>query len=136
MECGKTERDQHFTESKEQLLHFRRSCLRFPVSSGMDSSSVWNMDQIMCRYCHMYTDCFIFFTRTFMCRFDPLPGATNNIRGAHTMRIAASGVQKRALQLLCVPWLLVRSSQLHHLQGKRRKAGTTCESCSHQQTDG
>ena len=86
MECGKTERDQHFTESKEQLLHFRRSCLRFRVSSGMDSSSVWNMDQIMCRYCHMYTDCFIFFTRTFMCRFDPLPGATNNIRGAHTVR--------------------------------------------------
>ena len=80
---------------KEQLLHFRRSCLRFRVSSGMDSSSVWNMDQTMCRYCHVYTDCFDLFTRTFMCRFDPLPGATNNIRGARTVRIAASGVQKK-----------------------------------------
>ena len=30
-----------------------------------------------------------------MCRFYPLPGATNNIRGARTVRIAKSGVQKK-----------------------------------------
>ena len=26
------------------------------------------------------------------CRFDPLPGSTNNVRGARTVRIASSGV--------------------------------------------
>ena len=30
------------------------------------------------------------------CRFDQLPGSTNNVRGARTVRISSSGVQKRA----------------------------------------
>ena len=36
------------------------------------------------------------------CRFDPLPGTTNNIRGARTVRIATSGVQKKGFTVaLC-----------------------------------
>ena len=36
------------------------------------------------------------------CRFDPLPGTTNNVRGARTVRIASSGVQKKGFTVaLC-----------------------------------
>ena len=37
-----------------------------------------------------------------MCRFNPLPGATNNIRGAQTVRIATSEVQMKGFTVaLC-----------------------------------
>ena len=44
--------------------------------------------------------CFLRIPRT--CRFDPLPGTTNNIRGERTVRIATSGVQKKGFTVaLC-----------------------------------
>ena len=34
---------------REQLQQFRKSCLRLRTNCDLDSTSIWNMDQTMCR---------------------------------------------------------------------------------------
>ena len=41
---------------QEQLKAFRMNCLRFRVHGDIDSCSIWNMDQTMCRYSIAHTE--------------------------------------------------------------------------------
>ena len=107
MECGKTQRNKHLTEGPCWLQRAASTVPQklTPFESKWRHGFVYSLEHgsnhVQVGVLHKESfSCFLHIPLT--CRFDPLPGATNNIRGARTVRIATSGVQKKGFTVaLC-----------------------------------